>query len=252
MAASDVAEGARVVVTGGTGVLGSEIVRALARRGARVGITFHEGEAKARALADELPGLRIARADLRDPAAGAEAVARLAQELDGPTDALVHAAATTSTVARRHWDALDDVSPDGWDALFSVNVRSAFFAARRLLPHFPPAPRGANVVLVGSVDGVKALPAPVAYAASKAALSGLARSLAKELGPRAVRVNVLAPGLLEAGASEPVPADLRAEYVKHASLKRVGTCAEAARAIAAFTLTNTYVTGQTFCIDGGL
>lgn len=237
----------RVLVTGGSGALGGRIVRELAKRGARVAFTYCDSSDAAMATREAAPGSSAHCVDLTRLDALGASLDAMAHELGG-VDALVHAAALTSTVGRRHWDSLSDATPEGWDALFAVNVRSAFFAARHLVEHLA----NGNVVLVGSVDGVKALPAPIAYATSKAALSGLARVLAKELGPKNVRVNVLAPGLLEAGASEPVPAELRAEYVKHASLKRVGTLDEAARVIAAFALTNTYVTGQTISIDGGL
>jgi NAD(P)-dependent dehydrogenase (short-subunit alcohol dehydrogenase family) len=132
----------------------------------------------------------------------------------------------------------------------AINVRSAFFAIQTLTQAL--AERGGNVVLVGSIDGVKSVPSLVAYAASKAALVGMATSLAKELGPKQIRVNVVAPGILEDGVSRALPAELTKEYLKHCALKRTGTIVEVANVISFFALENTYVTGQTIVLDGGL
>jgi NAD(P)-dependent dehydrogenase (short-subunit alcohol dehydrogenase family) len=102
------------------------------------------------------------------------------------------------------------------------------------------------------MEGVKMVPAPVPYAATGGALTAMARAFAKELGPRGVRVNVVAPGVLDGGLSAALPADLRAQYLKHTGLRRVGRREEAASIIAWLAIENTYVTGQTLVIDGGL
>jgi NAD(P)-dependent dehydrogenase (short-subunit alcohol dehydrogenase family) len=111
---------------------------------------------------------------------------------------------------------------------------------------------GGNIVLTGSVDGEKSVPSAPPYATSKAAISGMARALAKSLGPKNVRVNVIAPGILERGASSVVPETVRTEYLKHSNAKRYGTTEEVARTLVFFALENTYVTGKTFLCDGGL
>ena len=109
-----------------------------------------------------------------------------------------------------------------------------------------------SLVFLGSVDGLKPLPTAAAYAASKGAIAAMVRALAKELGPRGVRVNAVAPGVLDAGLTRLVPADVRREYRKHAALGRFGTCAEVARLVAWLCLDDTYVTGQSIPLDGGL
>ena len=133
------------------------------------------------------------------------------------------------------------------DHLLAVNVKSAFFACRELARDF-----SGNIVLLGSIDGAKSVPAPAAYAASKGALSALARALSKELGPRGVKINVVAPGVLEAGSSRGLPESLRAEYLKHCGLRRYGKVEEIAGLVAWFALRNTYITGQTLVVDGAL
>jgi NAD(P)-dependent dehydrogenase (short-subunit alcohol dehydrogenase family) len=241
--------GARCIVTGGTGALGREICLELGRRGARVALTFHRGEEVARELCERIPGASARRLDLTRTADIGPALDELADRLGG-VDAFVHAAGIASTVEPPAYDALADLNEPGFDRLMAVNVKSALFACRHLLPLFPA--EGGNIVFVGSINGVKPVPAPVPYAASKAALRGAAQALAKELGKRNLRVNVVAPGVLESGASEPLPPDLRAEYLKHSALKRLGRHDELAALIAFMAIDNSYVTGQTLVADGGL
>ncbi|WP_433937230.1 SDR family NAD(P)-dependent oxidoreductase [Sorangium cellulosum] len=238
----------RCVVFGGSGTVGRALVAELARAGARVGFTYRQGREIADDLLRALPGTTALQVDLGDPRAAAAAADALARRLGG-VDAFAHCAVRTSSVEPPAFDAIEDVSFEGFADVFTVNVTSAFAAARSLLPHFDG---GGNIVLFGSVDGIKPVPSPVPYAASKAALSGLALSLAKSLGKRGIRVNLVAPGVLEAGASRMLPDDLRAEYLKHCGLRRLGKVEEVAALAAWLALENTYVTGQTMMVDGGL
>jgi NAD(P)-dependent dehydrogenase (short-subunit alcohol dehydrogenase family) len=171
----------------------------------------------------------------------------------GRIDAFVNCAAVGTTVphagATVH-HVMADVDERAWDAMIDVNAKSAFFAVRRLETLMRPA--GGNVVLFGSIDGVKPAPSPVHYAASKAALSGMAKAMAKELGPRNIRVNVIAPGVLDGGVSRVLPDDLRAEYLKHCGLKRLGRLEEAASLAAWLATENTLITAQTLILDGAL
>jgi NAD(P)-dependent dehydrogenase (short-subunit alcohol dehydrogenase family) len=223
--------------------VGQQVCRELAAQGAEVVATVLHGTDAAEALR-ALPGCTVHVLDLRDT----EALRRVVGGA-GPLQALVHCAARTSAGPKDGFDTIEDPTPAGWADLFAVNVESAFFAVQAAAPQMRD---GGNVVLLGSIDGVKGLPSPAAYAASKGALSALARSLGKELGPANVRVNVVAPGILEAGASRKIPGSLRAEYIKHGCAHRFGTLQEAAQVVAFFALENTYVTGQTICLDGGI
>jgi 3-oxoacyl-[acyl-carrier protein] reductase len=239
----------RVIVIGGSGALGQVLCKELAGEGARVGFTFFQNEAAARALCEANAAAFSERLDCVRPGEVERVIDALAARLGG-VDALVYAAATGSTRTPAGFDRMADVTEEGFDRLFALNVRGAFFALRRAASHF--GDRGGNVVLLGSVDGVKPVPAPIPYAASKGALSALATSASKELGKRNVRINVVAPGVLEAGASSTLPEELRAEYLKHCGLRRYGTLLEAAKLVAFFALHNTYVTGRTMVLDGGL
>jgi NAD(P)-dependent dehydrogenase (short-subunit alcohol dehydrogenase family) len=239
------------IVVGGSGAVGSAIARGLAARGARVGLTFHRGEERARALEAELDGSVAKRLDLEDAAAIEPALRDLAAELGG-LDAVVHAAAVPSAAAHEGWDRLADVDPAALRRLFAVNVESALFVARALDAIVREGAAVKSLVVIGSADGLKPLPTAAAYAASKGALAAMVRALAKELGPRGVRVNAVAPGLLDAGLTRVVPDDVRREYLKHAALGRVGARDEVARVVAWLCLDDTYVTGQSIPLDGGL
>lgn len=238
----------RALVIGGSGAVGRVLVRELAGAGARVAFTYRHGKDVADALCRELDGVVARPLELTDLAAVDETVAALGRELGG-LDALLHVATRTSTVQPAKYDTLADVDLGGWDDLMRVNVTSAMVAVRSALPLFAG---GGNVVLFGSVDGIKPVPASIPYAVSKAALRGLVLSLSKELGARRVRVNMIAPGVLEAGASRTLPDDLRAEYLRHCGLRRVGTIAEVTGLASWLALDNSYVTGQTLLVDGGL
>jgi NAD(P)-dependent dehydrogenase (short-subunit alcohol dehydrogenase family) len=243
----------RSLVIGGSGTLGRAVCRALGDKGSRVALTYHTGAAIAEDLVKVIPGARAWPLDLTATAAIDDTVRAAAQALGG-LDALVHCAALGVTpgdpVPPNAHQRMKDIHEPGWDALMAVNVKSAFFACRSAAPYLRR--EGGNIVLVGSVDGVKPVPTPVPYSASKAALVGMAQAMAKELGKDNVRVNVVAPGILQDGLSRTIPAGLREEYLKHCGLKRLGRPDEVANVIAWLALYNTYVTGQTLLLDGGL
>ena len=232
----------RCLVIGASGAVGQAVVAALAERGARVACTSRSG-----LRADGLPtfALDLCDVDAIEPAIEAAAAAL------GGLDALVCCAGVVGPPGfgvdgPPPIEAIDAAS---WDALMAVNARGPFLCARAAVRHLSP---GGAIVLTGSVDAVKPLPAAVHHAAGNAALGGVTRALGKELGPRGITVNLVAPGLLEAGQSEVVPRALVHDFLGHAALGRRGTLAEVAATIAWLATTNTAVTGQTLVIDGGL
>jgi NAD(P)-dependent dehydrogenase (short-subunit alcohol dehydrogenase family) len=242
------------LVIGGSGSLGRAVCTTLAALGSRVALTYHTGRAVADDLVARLPGVRAWALDLTSVADIGRTVEAAAGALGG-LDAVVHCAALGLAPGDPLHDCprqrLEDVSAAGWDGLMAVNVRSAFFACQAAAPHLRRA-GGGNVVLVGSIDGVKPVPSPIPYCTSKAALVGLAQALAKELGKDHIRVNVVAPGILEGGLSRTLPKPLLDEYLRHCGLKRLGRPAEAANVIAWLARHNTYVTAQTLIVDGAL
>lgn len=243
----------RCLVLGGTGSLGRVVVRFLAARGARVAFTYHRREEDAVSLARELEGAHAIRMDLESVGDIERAVGEADVALDG-LDTFIHCAGVGMTVepapADRH-QSMDLIHEAAWDRMMNVNLKGAFFACRQVIEVIRRGP-GGNLVLVGSIDGAKPVPAPVHYAAAKSALTGMAQAMAKELGKHGIRVNVVAPGIMEQGLSKDLPEDLRAEYLKHCGLKRFGRLEEIASLVSWLALENTYVTGRTVLLDGGL
>lgn len=239
----------RCVVFGGSGRLGQAICDELGKAGARVAFTYLRGEEAARSLEARLSGALVRKVDLADVGALEQAALALTEGLGG-VDAFIHAAAVSTTTDPPSFDKIAEIDPSGWDRLMAINVRSAFFGVKALLPALT-ASRG-NVVLMGSIDGVRSVPTSAHYATSKGALRAMTLALSKELGPVGIKVNMVAPGMLEGGLSQNVPADLRAEYIKHCGLRRPGRFEEIASLVAFIALSNTYMTGQALVADGSL
>lgn len=240
------------IVIGGSGAVGRVVCRTLAARGARVGFTYLTNETVARELTAAIPDSAALGLDVRDIGA----IDRTLNEFEarfGRIDALVNCAAIgvagASPGATGH-ERMDQVTEAGWETMLAVNTKASYFAVRRVADLMRD--RGGNVVLLGSIDGVKPAPAPVHYAASKAALAGMIRAMAKELGPQGIRINSVAPGVLEDGISRTLPEQLRREYLKHCGLKRLGRIDEVAGVVAWLAVENTLVTGQTLVVDGAL
>jgi len=241
------------LVFGGSGSLGRVVCTTLAEQGARVAFTYHRGETAAKELLPKLPGGWSRKLDLLNIQDVDKAIDEAAAALGG-IDAFVQCAAVAHTVKStgpKVHHLMGDVDEAGWDAMMDVNVKSTFFAARKAAEVMKRG-AGGNIVLVGSIDGVKSVPSPVHYAAAKGALGGLTLSMSKEVGPHKIRVNLIAPGILEAGLSRILPDELMQDYLKHCGLKRLGKLGEIAALIAWFAQKNTYVTGRTILADGGL
>jgi NAD(P)-dependent dehydrogenase (short-subunit alcohol dehydrogenase family) len=238
--------GARVLITGGTRGLGRAVAAHLASLGAHVAVTWTTDEAAAAetlaALGGEARAYRVSVTDLPGTTAMVKALER---EWGGLTH-LVNNAGISQTLPLALIDEGD------WDRVMDVNVKGAFFTAKAVLAGM--IRRRAGVILnVGSVLGLRMIEGPIHYCASKAALKGLTESLAKEVARYGVRVNLLAPGLLEDGMGLQIPEHRRQDFVRHCALGRPGRLDEVAR-FAAFLLSDeaSYISGDTIAMDGGL
>ena len=243
----------RCLVFGGTGALGSTVCRCLHSQGVQLAFTYHSNAEGANRLADELPDSQSLSLDVRSIADLDRAIDQVASNWNG-LDVFVQCAGVGLTVPSNESQihhTMAEVDEAAWDRMQDINSKSTFFAVRQVAAHMRQV-GGGNIVLIGSVDGVKPVPAPVHYAASKAALAGMTAAMAKELGRDGIRVNLVAPGILENGMSRALPADLRQEYLKHCGLRRYGRLTEIAAWVAWLALRNTYITGQTILVDGAL
>jgi len=247
------ADPTRCLLFGGSGALGRVVCETLAGQGARVAFTYHTRSEIAKSLTGRLPDTVALTLDLASLSDVERVVDEAASALGG-LDAFVQCAGVAVTTGRDQGGShptISHVDEQAWDDMMDVNVKSTFFALRRVVEVLRSS-GGGNIVLVGSVDGVKPVPAPVHYAASKGALTGMIAALAKELGEHNVRVNMVATGLLEGAISGALEARLMKQYLKHCGLKRLGRLSEVANVVAWLVRHNTYVTGQTVLVDGAL
>ncbi|MCP4367693.1 MAG: SDR family oxidoreductase [Deltaproteobacteria bacterium] len=248
----------KALVLGGSGSLGAEVCRVLAKHNVDIVFTYHHGKENAdrlvKALSSQGIFIESLSLDLHDMTNVREVVQASHEKLGG-IDSLIIA----SGIATGHFsDGMPvvpdffDITPEMYDDMMSVNVRGIFFTLQEVARIMTVSQKG-RIVIVGSIDGIKLLPSPVDYACCKAALWGMCQSLAKELGKYNILVNMVAPGILEGGIAELLSAELMQEYLKHCSLKRVGTFSEIANMIVFLAgPKNTYLTGHAIVLDGGL
>jgi 3-oxoacyl-[acyl-carrier protein] reductase len=233
--------GKTAIVTGAATGIGAATARLLAERGARVLAVGLQPE-KLRELSDVA---EVLDADVADPAA-IESVAARAAELGG-ADILVNNAAIYPLGPWHEADAAQ------WDAVFATNIRGYFLLAKAVRPQML-ARGGGAIVNVASVTFYWGEPLLVSYVASKGAVIGFTRALAREAGPENIRVNAVAPGAFPTAATA-IHADQDALWrsvLEAQSLKRRGEVEDVARAIAFFAGDDSgFVTGQTLLVDGG-
>ena len=235
------------LVTGGGGGIGSAICRNLAAAGATVVITFNSDQARADALATELPGEGhlVMRAPVEDSAALAALARRIAAG-PGRLDLLVNNAGVTRAVPHHDLDALDDALIDD---VFRVNVRGAIACVRAMRPLLA-AGEGGLVVNISSVAGRTALGSNIAYCASKAALDNVTKSLARALAPQ-VRVVSVSPGWVEGEYARRMPPPLIQEQRDKTPLGRIAGADDVAAAVLAAATQLRFTTGAVIPVDGG-
>ncbi len=233
------------VVLGGTAGIGLATARAFSAEGARVALTGRNVEALAR-LAAERAWLTL-RADMADVAEQRAALARIHATL-GPFDILCVNAGVGG------FATVPDVTESFWDEVHRVNLRGAFFAVQSALPFLRD---GARVVLTGSIGAQLTLAGNVVYAAAKAGLCAVTRTLATELLPRRIRVCMVSPGpvdteIFKRGATPEQIATFRADIAAKVPMKRLGEPEEVARAILFLASDEaSFITGVDLFVDGG-
>jgi len=227
------------IVTGGARGIGAACVRALAADGFHVVINYLHSEREALALAAETGGEAV-RGDVARPE-DMDALARAA----GDADVLVANAGVAG------FGLLQDTPPEEWRRLFAVNAEGVYNACRAVIPAMVRQKRG-RIVTVSSMWGIAGASCEAAYAASKAAVIGLTKSLAKELGPSGITVNCVAPGVIATAMNARLSAEELAALAEATPLGRIGTPEEAAAAVAFFASDRaSFITGQVLAADGG-
>lgn len=203
------------IVTGGARGIGAGIARCLAEEGARVGVVDIDAEEAAR-TAGQLGRQHLGvGADVSDEAGAAAAVERVAQHC-GRLDILVNnAGGGNRRAARANGAPFTRVQQEGWDEQMALNLRTSFAPTKAAIPHLKRA-GNASIVNVSSVAGLVPTVAMPAYAAAKAGVLSLTRTLALELGPDDIRVNAVCPGLLYTRAWKVLASNIQKSVASHA------------------------------------
>lgn len=232
-----------VFITGGSRGIGAACVRAFAAAGWNVAFTYRENRALAGALAEQTGALALS-ADLHEGMAVSRAVGE-ARGHFGALDAVV----CNAGIAEQK--LFQDITDEDWQHMLDVNLMGAVRTIRACLPDLLHRKHG-SIVTVSSIWGQSGASCESHYAASKAALIGLTRSLALELGPSGIRVNCVAPGVIDTDMNAMHNEETMQELAAETPLGRIGTAAEVADSILYLcTERASFITGQVLGVTGG-
>nr|WP_300182658.1 SDR family oxidoreductase [uncultured Agathobaculum sp.] len=232
-----------VFITGGSRGIGAACVRAFAAAGWQVAFTYRVSRETAGALADETGALALC-ADLHEEAAIHRAAAE-ARGYFGAPDAVV----CNAGIAEQK--LFQDITDADWHRMLDVNLLGAVRTIRALLPDLLHRKSG-SIVTVSSVWGQVGASCESHYAASKAALIGLSKSLAQELGPSGIRVNCVAPGVIDTEMNAMHSGETMRELAGQTPLGRIGTAAEVADSVLYLCSERaSFITGQVLGVTGG-
>ena len=239
-------------MTGAATGIGRSAVLALARAGFDVALNYSSSEAAARETAGAAQTLGaktlLLRCDVSDEP-GVRAMLKSVEQVFGRLDALINNAGTTASWKPKD---LETLSLEEWDRVFAVNVRGLFQVTRAAVPLLK-ASKGC-IVNTASIVGLRPGPQPLPYAASKAAVVNLTKTLAWNLGPD-IRVNAVAPGWMEGDWMKRMLKDkydeLMEKRAKATPLRRVVTADDVAETMMGLIQSNRFVTGEVIVIDGG-
>jgi NAD(P)-dependent dehydrogenase (short-subunit alcohol dehydrogenase family) len=241
--------GKRVLVTGASRGLGRAFCATFAVHGADVAFNYSSDEAGAAQTKASIEASGQRALAFRVSVLEETGLSRMVKEIESAwqgIDALVNNAGVSQPLPLPLMEEAD------WDHVMDINAKGPFLASRAVLRGMIRR-RSGTILNIGSLAGLRLIESPVHYAASKAAIKGFTQSLAKEVARYNVRVNCLAPGLLEEGVGQSLPEHRMQEYLRHVALGRIGTLDEVAQ-FAAFLISdrNSYMNGETILMDGGL
>lgn len=242
-------EGKVAIVTGSSRGIGREVALELARQGARVAVNYRQGAEAAAEVVGEIAacgseGIAVG-ADVAT-AGGAQALVDATLAAFGTVDVLVSNAGITRD------NLLLRMTEEDWDAVLDTNLKGAFHCVKAVQRTFLKR-RAGRIIAIGSIVGLSGNAGQANYAAAKAGLVGLVRSVARELGSRGITANVVAPGFIDTEMTRALPEEAMQAALARIPLGRLGTPQDVA-GLVAFLAGDAaaYITGQVFGVDGGL
>ena len=237
-----------VWITGASGGIGNAVARIFADKGNRIALGYCRGAEKVHLLAEELRAKGVEALPVQADVSDAFAVARAYETIEnafGGADVLVCCAG----VAQQK--LLTDVTDEDWARMMGVNVTGTFLCCRAAIPHMVRQKSG-RIITVSSVWGIAGASCEAHYSASKAAVIGLTKALAKELGPSGITVNCVAPGVIDTPMNACFDTQTMESLRQETPLMRIGSPEDAAKVVRFLADDGAdFVTGQVLCVDGG-
>jgi len=241
-------DGRKAVITGAGRGIGRAIAATLVSHGAHVAIVDIDGEtaeAAAKEMSDAGAVARAYELDITDSDAVMSSFKAIAEEMGG-LDILVNNAGLTRD------NLLLRMSPDDWDLVMKVNLKGAYNCIRAAVRPMM-SQRSGRIISIASVVGILGNAGQANYAASKAGLIALTKSVAKEFASRGITANAVAPGFIETPMTDKLSEKVREDFMSMVLLKRFGTTADVANLVAFLASDEAdYITGQTISVDGGM
>ncbi|MBN8191496.1 3-oxoacyl-[acyl-carrier-protein] reductase [Bacillus sp. NTK074B] len=242
-------DGKAALVTGASRGIGREIAIELARQGCNVAVNFAGSEAKANEVVDEIKRLGREAFAVQCNVSDSEAVQAMVKETIaqfGSVDILVNNAGITKD------NLLMRMKETEWDDVININLKGVFLCTKAVTRQMMKQ-RSGRIINISSIVGVSGNPGQANYVAAKSGVIGLTKTTARELAPRGITVNAIAPGFISTDMTDQLPEDVRNEMLKQIPLSRFGDPKDIAKTVT-FVASDSasYMTGQTLHIDGGM
>lgn len=231
-----------VVVTGGARGIGAEIVKFLAKLGYKVVLNYNKSESYAQDVKKELNNVEIFKADVSKKEE-ANALIDFAIKKYGKIDVLINNAGIAQT------KLFTEITDEDWKDIIDTNLNSAFYCSREAVKNMIHNKSGL-IINISSIWGITGASCEVAYSTSKAAINGFTKALAKELGPSNIRVNAIAPGIINTAMNSYLSEDELKNIKEEIPLEKIGDPVDIAKCVK-WLIEDNYTTGQIISINGG-
>ena len=231
-----------VVVTGGSRGIGAEIVKFLAKLDYKVVLNYNKSESYAQDVKKELNNVEIFKADVSKKEE-ANALIDFAIKKYGKIDVLINNAGIAQT------KLFTEITDEDWKDIIDTNLNSAFYCSREAVKNMIHNKSGL-IINISSIWGITGASCEVAYSTSKAAINGFTKALAKELGPSNIRVNAIAPGIINTAMNSYLSKDELKNIKEEIPLEKIGDPVDIAKCVK-WLIEDNYTTGQIISINGG-
>ncbi len=231
-----------VIVTGGSKGIGEAIVRTLSKEQYNVVLNYNKSEENAKKIQKDLKNIDIIKADV-STRKGAKELVEFALHKYNNIDVLINNAGISQT------KLFTDITDEDWNNMINTNLNSAFYMCQEVLPNMLHNKNGC-IINISSIWGITGASCEVHYSVAKAGMDGLTKSLAKELGPSNIRINSIAPGIINTDMNKMLSTEDRKNIIEEIPLGKIGEPVEIANTVK-WLIENSYTTGQVISVNGG-